>query len=204
LEAWGEVVVCAGKGVCSQDVFLLLDLLGNMRARCRFPAGYSGAMYILPKDGIGHLVPGLIAQDCLQDHSSVMRALLRARIDAFRLPAFQPCDFGHTTAVTLGAAEPRLEKYFDQLPGDCIRDHAATQADDVHVVVLNPLVRRKALMDQACAHTRHLVGGNARANPTPADSDPSIHLAVGNCPRQGHDKIRIVGLSWVSPKSITS
>ena len=46
---------------------------------------------------------------------------LGRRIDAFCLPAFQPCDFGYTTAVTLGATESCLEKYLDQLPSDRIR-----------------------------------------------------------------------------------
>src|SRR5271157_5070730 len=57
------------------------------------------------------------------------------------LPAFQSRDFGQTTPVTLGAAELCLEKGFDQLPSERIRDHMASLADHVHVVVLDPLVR---------------------------------------------------------------
>jgi len=43
--------------------------------------------------------------------------------------------------VTLGATESCLEKYSNQLPSERIRDHAAAQADHVHVVVLDPLAR---------------------------------------------------------------
>jgi hypothetical protein len=39
--------------------------------------------------------------------------------------------------VALGAAESRFEKYSDQLLKR-IRDHAAAQADHIHVVVLDP------------------------------------------------------------------
>jgi hypothetical protein len=57
------------------------------------------------------------------------------------LPAFQACDLGETPPVTLGATESRPEKFPDQLPGQRTPDHVAAQADHVHVVVLDSLVR---------------------------------------------------------------
>ena len=56
-------------------------------------------------------------------------------------PVFQVRDFSQTTPVTLGATESCLEKYSDQLQSERIRDHTAAQADHIHVVVLDPLVR---------------------------------------------------------------
>jgi hypothetical protein len=43
--------------------------------------------------------------------------------------------------VTLGATESCLQECSDQLPSDGIPDHVAAQADHVHVVVLDTLVR---------------------------------------------------------------
>jgi hypothetical protein len=43
--------------------------------------------------------------------------------------------------VTLGAAESCLQKCSAQLPRDGIPDDVATQADYIHVVVLDSLVR---------------------------------------------------------------
>src|ERR1035438_7082840 len=55
--------------------------------------------------------------------------------------AFQTCDFGESPPVTFGATESGLEKRADQLPGERTSDYAATQADHVHVVVLDSLMR---------------------------------------------------------------
>jgi hypothetical protein len=43
--------------------------------------------------------------------------------------------------VTFGATESRLEKRADQLPGERTSDYAATQADHIHVVILDSLMR---------------------------------------------------------------
>ena len=37
--------------------------------------------------------------------------------------------------MTLGATKSCMEKCSDQLPSKGVRDHAAAQADDVHVIV---------------------------------------------------------------------
>lgn len=55
--------------------------------------------------------------------------------------AFHSCDFGQTEPVALGAAKSRDEKCFDQFPGEGLADHTSTQAHQVQVVVLDPLMR---------------------------------------------------------------
>ena len=90
--------------------------------------------------------------------------------------------------MTLGTAESCLEKYFDQLPSDRIRDHSAAQADHIHVVVFDSLLRRKTLMDQARPYARYLIGGNARTHATTADGHAAIHFAASNCQARGTTK----------------
>src|SRR5665647_2589252 len=63
---------------------------------------------------------------------------------------FQFRHFGQAAKMALGAAESRGEKCFDQFPGERLADHAATQAYDVHIVILDPLVCRKSFVNQAC------------------------------------------------------
>ena len=79
--------------------------------------------------------------------------------------------------MTLGATESCLEKCSDQLPSDRISDHIAAQTDHPHVVVLDSLVGRKTLMDQARPHARPLIGGSARTHTTTADGHAAIHIA---------------------------
>ena len=43
--------------------------------------------------------------------------------------------------MPLGTVESCLEKGADQLPGERMPDHKAAQADQVQVVVLDPLMR---------------------------------------------------------------
>jgi len=74
------------------------------------------------------------------DPQSFGRALTKRSRSCFCFPAFQPCDLGQTTPVTLGATEACLEECSHQFPGERIRDHAAAQAHHVQVVVLDPLV----------------------------------------------------------------
>src|ERR1035441_5980382 len=106
--------------------------------------------------------------------------------------AFEPGDLTKTAPVTLGAAEGCLQKCSDQLPGERIPNHVPAQADHVHVVVLDTLARRETFMDETRPHTRHFVGGNARAHAAAADGYSTMHFSEGNCAGQGLNKVRIV------------
>jgi hypothetical protein len=68
----------------------------------------------------------------------------------------------------------------------------ASEANHVHIVVLDTLVRGKALVDQARPDAWNLVGHNACTHATTAHGHAAIHSTASYCARQGHYKIWIV------------
>ena len=94
--------------------------------------------------------------------------------------------------MTRRATESRGEKCLNQFPGERVTDHPASEADHVQVVVLNALVRRKIITNQAGPNPRHFVGGDRCPNATSTDGHAAIHLPASDCAGQRHDKIRII------------
>jgi len=94
--------------------------------------------------------------------------------------------------MAFGAAEARCQKSLNQLPGGRVADDQAAEADHIQVIVLDALVRRKRFMNQARAHTRHLVGGDRGAHAAAANGDAAIYRPGGNCACQWDNKIWIV------------
>src|ERR1700694_5049141 len=76
--------------------------------------------------------------------------------------------FAQPAKVALGLAEFRRQKRLDDFPRDRWPDRPATQADHVHVVVLDALARRKVVANQAGANSWNLVGTARRAASAPA------------------------------------
>lgn len=56
----------------------------------------------------------------------------------------------------------------------------------------DPLTRGESLVNQTRPHARHLVGDDARADATAANSDATIDFPARDGTRHGHDEIRIV------------
>ena len=94
--------------------------------------------------------------------------------------------------MPIGAVESCLEKDSDQFPGEHVAKHTAAQADQVHVVVLDSLVRRKGFMNQAGPHARHLISDDTGTDATAADGHSAIHIPTSDCTGQRHNKIRII------------
>jgi len=94
--------------------------------------------------------------------------------------------------MPLRARESRSEKGFHEFPRKRVADYVATQADYVQIVIFNPLMRRKVLMNQTRPYSRHLVGGDAGADASAADGHAAIHNRAGNRTGQGHDEIGII------------
>ena len=105
---------------------------------------------------------------------------------------FQCRNFCQAALKSLGAAEFRLKKCFDQFPGERMANHKTAKADYVHIVVLNPLMSRKSFMNQTRTYTCYFVRGNARPHATAANGYAASHLAAGNCTSQRYNKIRII------------
>jgi hypothetical protein len=105
---------------------------------------------------------------------------------------FERRHFGETAAMSLCAAESRGEKCLNQFPGEGVTNHEATKTDQVQIVVLDTLMRRKVFVNQAGSNPRHFVRADGCSNPASTDAHAAIHLSAGDCTGQRNDKIRVV------------
>ena len=94
--------------------------------------------------------------------------------------------------MTFRAGESRGEKCLHQFPGEGVTDHEAAEADQVQIVVLDALMRRKVFVNQAGANARHFVRADRCANPTAANAHAAIHRPGRNRAGQWHDKVWII------------
>src|SRR5260370_236312 len=89
------------------------------------------------------------------------RALSLCRFDSAmcHLP-FHRGDFFQPLDVTLAAAEARTEERAHEVDGEARPDHFGAETEDVHVVVLDTLVRRVDVVANRGADARDLAGGD--------------------------------------------
>src|SRR4051812_33021962 len=99
------------------------------------------------------------------------------------------------------AAERRVEEGACALDGRLDADHARTEREDVHVVVLDALVRRIGVVADGRSDARHLAGRDRRADAGTADQDP----AVGSPgPDRRPDGLREVGIVVVRVRAVAT
>src|SRR5262245_20295310 len=89
-------------------------------------------------------------------------------------------------------AEFRGQKRLNEIPRDGGPDGAATDADDVHVVVFDPLSRGKVVMNQSGTGARNLVGADRGADAAAANGDSTLHGARRHRLSERDDEVRIV------------
>src|SRR5919109_1695955 len=80
----------------------------------------------------------------------------------------------------LTAAKLRAEKGPDELAGELGADDLGTDAEHVHVVVLDSLVSGVGVVAGRTPDTRDLAGGDRRANARAADENTALGLAGPN------------------------
>lgn len=89
-------------------------------------------------------------------------------------------------------AEMRVEKYLHQLPRHRMADHKAAETDEVEIIILDALMRGKALMDQARSDANYFVSGDGGAHPTSANGYAALHFSAGHGASQSDNKVGIV------------
>ena len=94
--------------------------------------------------------------------------------------------------MTLGARESRLQKGPQQFRGELGTDHARTERDDVHVIVLHALAGGEGVMTQSTADPGKLARRDARAHATAAHQDSALGGARSYGAADGSRDIRIV------------
>lgn len=80
----------------------------------------------------------------------------------------------------------------DDFAGNLDTDDAGAEAEHVHIVVLDSLVRRVGIVAQAGAGSADLIGGDTGADAAAADNDAALGLAGGYGSRNGECEVRIV------------
>src|SRR5262249_52558488 len=120
------------------------------------------------------------------------RPLMPGASTELRRPSFNSGDLGEASAVSLGAAERRSDEGLRVIPGDLDAHDPPAQAQDVHVVVLDPLADRVMVVAQAGPDPSHLVGGHGRPDPATADDDPAVELAGRHGAGERNDVVGVV------------
>jgi len=73
-------------------------------------------------------------------------------------------------------AELGGEECLDEIPCDCRTDRPPTQAEDVEVIVLDPLLRGERVVNQSCADPWNLIDADRYADAAAADRQASFDL----------------------------
>jgi len=71
-------------------------------------------------------------------------------------------------------------------------DYARAQNQDIHVVMLDTLMRRIRVMTQSSSNSRHLVRGDRCTDTAAADEDRALYSAVENALTDRFREIRII------------
>ena len=101
-------------------------------------------------------------------------------------------DFGEPSGESRLRAEPGRQERLDQLPSQHFPHNAASEANHVHVVVLDALVGRVGVADQGRTDAVYLVRGHTGPHAAPADRNAAIYLAARNGLGQGDHEIGII------------
>src|ERR1043166_3547235 len=89
-------------------------------------------------------------------------------------------------------AELRGQERLHEIPGHLVPGHAATEADDVHVVVLDALPGGEVIGDERSADSRNLVDADRDADAAAAERDPALDGAAGHRLSERNREVRIV------------
>ena len=94
--------------------------------------------------------------------------------------------------MPLGPAVPGGKKRFDEIPGDRGAFGPPAQAEQVQVIVLDPLPSGEMILDERSAHADDLVGADAGADAAAADCDAALHPRRADRTRERGYKVWIV------------
>src|SRR4029434_9330381 len=94
--------------------------------------------------------------------------------------------------MAFGLAVFGRQKRLDEIPRYGWSHRPAAHAKDIHVIVLDPLLGRKMIVDQRPANHLNLIGTHRRAPPAAADPYARIHLARHDSLREGNHIVGIV------------
>src|SRR4029077_1950886 len=94
--------------------------------------------------------------------------------------------------MSIGVGEFGGEKRLDQIPRQFRAFDASAQTDDVEVVVLNALLRRKMILNQTSADAFNFVRTDRCADTAAANRHTTIHRVSGHCLSKWNDEVGII------------
>lgn len=89
-------------------------------------------------------------------------------------------------------AESCFKKSLDQLPCVRLSNDARSETEDVHVVILDALMRGKMIVTDRSASARNLVRRDAGADAAAANGNAAFDLPCSDASRQWHHEIGVV------------
>src|SRR5829696_3384983 len=87
-------------------------------------------------------------------------------------------DLFQSLHVPLAAVEARAEEGAREVDGELGADHLGAEAEHVHIVVLDALMRRVDVVADRGSNPGELAGGDRGAHARAADEDPALGVAV--------------------------
>ena len=94
--------------------------------------------------------------------------------------------------MSVGLTELGGKKGLDQVPSHRWSDCPATHANNVHVIILDPLPGREVIVDQGCAYAGNLVGTDLCPYTAAADCHATLDPPRRYGPGERGDEVRIV------------
>lgn len=99
-------------------------------------------------------------------------------------------DLGQSSGMAGSGGIPSIEKSPSDFEGDFRTNHTSPDAEDVHIVVLDPLASRVSVVTQASTNAREFVSSHADAHTRTADEDASIDFTRQDSGRDRLSKVR--------------
>src|SRR5271166_5142870 len=94
--------------------------------------------------------------------------------------------------MSFGLTELGGQEGLDEVPSHSRSHCPATHADNVHVIVLDPLPGREMIVDQRGANARNLVGTHRCTHAAAADCHATLDPTRRHSPAERGHKVRIV------------
>src|SRR5271163_2276122 len=115
---------------------------------------------------------------------------------------FERFHFVETANVAHLIGKFRAQKRFHEIFGELFADDAATEHQDIHVVVLDALMRGIGVVADGGANAVNFIGGHADANTAAAHEHATVGLAIGDGVTDEFGEVGVVGGVFVERANV--
>jgi hypothetical protein len=108
------------------------------------------------------------------------------------LANFKLSDFVQPATMPIGTAESGAKEIFRTIPRNRDTHGAASEAEDIQVIILHPLACRKVIVTERRACAPHLIGSHGSTHAAATYENAALHFSVGHSASEGECKIRVI------------